>query len=337
MSETRRFIGMAAGAILLFGMVGGLACAKKSSESSAGAAPQAPAPMERADGQAAKVAGELAAPGVAASSPAPPESGGEATPKLEGHFLAEPQVARERLLEYRVELTYESTDLQKSRLELLRTIGHFGFVRESNASVEGTRPFLATELLVRSEKLLEALGELDRIGALRTERIAVTDHTEGMVSSARQARREEVRIARKLAASKDVAASSRNWNDVEASIARSEDTLDAAEQEKWKIGDRVEWASVHVDVRAPVPPLRIDVPRYHDAWVGVVNSLLRFGLALIRLLPALLVIGLVLFVLIRSRRLFARLLRRDASRPETSNAPSDRPKGDALADTPPKG
>lgn len=225
---------------------------------------------------------------------------------LVGHFLAPMALAGERLLEYRVDLTYESMDLIKSRQEMLGIVAKYGFVKGSGASLESKKSFMASDVFVKSEKLYDALQEFDKVGILLAENISVTDHTENMVLQERKVKREQIRIGRKNAAAGQVTAAARNWNDIENSLEQSEDTLDGADHEKWKIKDKVAWAWIHVNFKGPDQPGRIEVPRYTDAFIGVANLFLGFLYVLIYILPLGILIWLVIWKRNQIKNIFKR-------------------------------
>ncbi|MBN2077701.1 MAG: DUF4349 domain-containing protein [Spirochaetes bacterium] len=226
-------------------------------------------------------------------------------PGLVGHFITPAELASGRLLEYRVELSYESDDLMKSRRELLEATARHGYVKESTSSMEGKHPFVTSEIRVRSERLYDALRDFDRVGTLKTERITVTDHTEGMMLQERAARREQVRITRRGAASAGTAPTAKNWKDIEDALEESENRLDASEQEKWRIKDRVAWASVRVEITGPDLPERIVVPPFGDALVDLANILLGLVYGLVYLVP----LGILVAAVVWNRKRIAALFR----------------------------
>ncbi len=204
---------------------------------------------------------------------------------LQGHFLASMDLAKERLLEYRVEMAYETKDILASRRALLAVVAKYGYVKSGSAALDESRATVASDVYVKSDKLYDALMELDRIGTLLAENISATDHTEDMALQNLKEKRERVRIARKGIASGQATAASRNWNDIENSLSQSEDGLDAAEHKKWQIRDRVTWACIHVDLNGPEQPGRIKVPKYVNAFIGLLNFLLLLAYGLIYIMP----------------------------------------------------
>jgi hypothetical protein len=211
---------------------------------------------------------------------------------LIGHFFVPMELAKERLLQYQIDLTYESRDLMKSRKSLLGIVPKYGFVKEAAASLEDTAPVVSSDVMVRSDKIYDALLEMDRVGILRAEKITVIDHTEEMVKQDRTAKREQLRLGRKNLASVQVAPVAKNWKDVEESLEDSENKLDEADQAKWGIKDKVAWALVHVKLKGPD---RIEVPHYGDTFIGLLNFLLKLVNVLIYLLPFAVIAGLIIW------------------------------------------
>jgi hypothetical protein len=225
---------------------------------------------------------------------------------LQGHFLAPMDLAKERLLEYRVDLTYETKNILASRRALLAIVAKHGFIRGSSAALDESRALVASDVYVKSEKLYEALQELDAIGTLLSENIAVTDHTENMVLQDRKVKREQVRMARRGAAAAQVGGGAKNWNDIENSLSQTEDGLDAAEHAKWQIGDKVAWACIHVNLNGPEQPGRIKVPKYVNAFIGLANFLLVLVYVLIYVAPFAAAAG----VIVWKRKQIAAIFRR---------------------------
>ncbi|MBL8019126.1 MAG: DUF4349 domain-containing protein [Leptospirales bacterium] len=205
--------------------------------------------------------------------------------------LVAPIKAQGRLLEYRVNVSYRSTDLLAGRTLLFDIASRRGFLRNSYASSNSSS--MQIEMAVRSSELYDTLKELDRAGELREEQITVSDHTENDFAQELKATREEKRMLRRnLALQGDAAA--RNWTERDAALARSEDETDAARLEKWRIQDRVNWATIHVSLQGPDLPAPVQVPNYRNAFVGLLNMLLELIYGIIYLSPFL-VLGGILF------------------------------------------
>lgn len=200
----------------------------------------------------------------------------------------------ERLLEYNIQLSYECGDLLKTRKELLDFISKYGYL-ESSSATNSVSPYMSAKVHVRSAKLYEALLELDKLGILLSEEISTIDHTEGMVWQKRKLTREKIRLGRRNNANSQIGAGAKNWEAIEESISGSEDELDLAEQETWKIKDRVAWATISVGFSLPTPPDKIQVPEYKNALVGIFNAFLQLTYYLLWWLPFLILGGIFLY------------------------------------------
>lgn len=209
--------------------------------------------------------------------------------------LVAPINAADRMLEYRVDVVYRSPELLAGRDRLFSIAARRGFLRNSHASSRSSS--MQLQMAVRSSELYDTLKELDQIGELVTESITVLDHTENNFAQSLKAKREELRMARRGTALTGDAAV-RNWTEREAQLQQSEDASDAAQLEKWRIQDRVKYATISVSLEGPALPEAIEVPVYRNAFTGLLNLFLSFVYYLIYLLPVLFVLAL----LIRYRR-----------------------------------
>lgn len=252
------------------------------------------------------------------TAPAPPSAGKDAEKKREAEFDLSGETAPakeakdqadnqlgtvfapinaigvERLLEYNIQLSYQCEDLVKTRKELLNFISKYGYLENSSA-FNGRLPSMSVRMHVRSAKLYEALQELDRLGLLLSEEISTVDHTEGMVWQKRKTTREKIRLARRNNANNQIGAGAKNWEAIEESVSSSEDELDLAEQETWKIKDRVQWATISVSYGIPTPADAVQVPEYKNALVGILNVFLQLTYYLLWWLPFLLIVGTILY------------------------------------------
>jgi len=193
----------------------------------------------------------------------------------------------ERLLEFRVILNYESSDIIKTRKELIQFISKYGYLANSSA-VNSRSPYMSATIFVDSSKLYEALLDLDKLGVIQSEDITTIDHTEGMVWQKRKINREKIRLGRKNKANNQIDASSKNWSAIDESLTKSEDQMDLAEHETWKIQDRIKWATIQIQFSTPIPPDQIQVPVYKNAFIGLFNMFLELTYYLIWIIPFLL-------------------------------------------------
>ncbi|TGM73375.1 DUF4349 domain-containing protein [Leptospira mtsangambouensis] len=194
------------------------------------------------------------------------------------------QNSTERLLEYQVQLSYQTQDLIKTRKDILGFITKYGYI-ESSSAVNTDSPYMSLRIHIRSEKLYEALIELDTYGVLLSEDISTVDHTEGMVWQKVKSNREKIRLTRRSNANNQTSANSKNWEAIEEAITDSENNLDNAEHEIWKIKDKVKWATLSIQFSSPIPSDKIQVPTYKNAFVGILNVFLELTYYLIWMIP----------------------------------------------------
>ncbi|EOQ88794.1 PF14257 domain protein [Leptospira yanagawae serovar Saopaulo str. Sao Paulo = ATCC 700523] len=199
---------------------------------------------------------------------------------------------QERLLEFQIDLGYQTLDLIKTRKDLLSFITKYGFI-ESSSAVNSDSPYMNVKIRIKAEKLYEALLELDTYGTLLNENISTIDHTEGMVWEKIKTTREKIRVKRRTIANNQTTSNSKNWESIEEAISSSEDGLDQSELQIWKINDRVKWATLNLSFSVPTPSDKIIVPEYRNALVGITNLFLEFTYLLVWMIPVFLVVGLL--------------------------------------------
>lgn len=199
----------------------------------------------------------------------------------------------ERLLEYQIQLSYQTQDLIKTRKDILGFISKYGYIENSSA-VNTDSPYINLRIHIKSEKLYEALMELDTYGVLLNEDISTVDHTEGMVWQKIKSNREKIRLVRRSNANNQTLANSKNWQVIEEAVTESENNLDSSEHEIWKIKDRVKWATLNVNFSTPIPADKVQIPTYKNAFVGILNLFLELTYYLIWMIPFV-VIAVVLY------------------------------------------
>ncbi|MCW7469545.1 DUF4349 domain-containing protein [Leptospira kanakyensis] len=259
-----------------------LNCGKESNEESV-------APLE-----SAKMSSDMAMEKKVA--PSAPRAEGisepEPTPNQLGQVFVPIQNTTERLLEYQVQLNYQTPDLIKTRKDLLSFITKYGFI-ESSSAVNMDSPYMNLRVHIRSEKLYDALIELDTYGVLLSEDISTVDHTEGMAWQKIKSNREKLRLVRRTNANNQTSANSKNWEAIEEAITDSENNLDNSEHEIWKIKDKVKWATLSINFTTPIPADRIQVPVYKNAFIGILNLFLELTYYFIWILPLVIVLGIL--------------------------------------------
>jgi hypothetical protein len=192
----------------------------------------------------------------------------------------------ERKLEYQASLTYQIADLKAARAFFNQWIPRYGFLQSETASAHDSG-YLTLTVRVRSSALYAALAELDAIGTLASENIAVVDHTENAVYQQMLAEREQIRLRRRAVAATQNTAASRNWQAAETLLAASEDKELQTRIEEWRINDKTQWATITVQLSLPaiVKPAAIEVPVFQNAFVGVLNVLLQLLYMAVYLVP----------------------------------------------------
>lgn len=213
-----------------------------------------------------------------------------------GQVFVPIQTTSERLLEYQVQLSYQTQDLIKTRKDILGFITKYGYI-ETSSAVNTDSPYMSLRIHIRSEKLYEALMELDTYGVLLNEDISTVDHTEGMVWQKIKSNREKIRLVRRSNANNQTSANSKNWQAIEEAITDSENNLDSSEHEIWKIKDRVKWATLNINFSTPIPADKVQIPTYKNAFVGILNLFLELTYYLIWMIPFLLLAGILYFPL----------------------------------------
>ncbi|PJZ48983.1 DUF4349 domain-containing protein [Leptospira saintgironsiae] len=190
-----------------------------------------------------------------------------------------------RLLEYKVDLNFETKDFIAARKFLLELSGKYGFVQSESLQNWGgdTEPSMTAVIHVKSSDLYQVLMELEKIGTLTSENIQVEDHTENYTLEQIHAKREKIRIARRT--DLGVRSTPKNAAEIEELIGQSEDSADSAEFEKWKIMDRVNWAKISIHMYGPKKPKVVEVPSFGDAFIDLASLGLKLILSLIYIIP----------------------------------------------------
>jgi hypothetical protein len=220
---------------------------------------------------------------------------GIGTNKLSFVFLTPTEEAKDRLLEYQAHLTYKTGSFEGSRKELLSIIGQYGFINSSTADIRNLNSSMTAQLSVRVGSLYSVLQELDRLGNLEAENIAVRDHTGDMSWTQRKIKREQLRIGRRSKVLFTVSSGSTNWKEAEDALSKSEDSLDENEQGDWTIHDTTAWAKITVTIEGPSMPEPIRIPAYQNAVVTLINILLQTAYILIILIPLIIIAVLVIW------------------------------------------
>lgn len=218
--------------------------------------------------------------------------GGQEGPKDESRagnipfiFLSSNRYEGERLLEYQVNLNYETKNFVVSRRDFLEIVAKFGYLSYASTGYSDLRYTMSAQFNVKVADIYKVVRELDRLGNLRYENTSVVDHTRDMAWNERKARRLQVREFRINRAVSQVAPENKNWRDREDALERSEDALDQAEQAKWDISDQVAWAKITVSVETPQDVSPVHIPTFRNALVLLANGFFKVLYVLVVLSP----------------------------------------------------
>lgn len=231
-----------------------------------------PAAAEEADDYSAATEGSQQARADSPKMEDAPEDGQD-TKRIDLSILplSPSKLTESRMLEYTVNLSFESESILESRKIAFETAQKYGFLSSSRTYNTDNQHFQAT-IRVSAERLHDALKDLEKAGTLIQSSVDVTDHTADRIWQGIKLDRERIRSRRRQAMQNR--AVPENQIQAENLLAQSEDSQDAAKFEDWKIQDRVQWATVNISVQGPEAPESIEVPNYVNALVGLTNNLL---------------------------------------------------------------
>jgi hypothetical protein len=199
----------------------------------------------------------------------------------------------DRLLEYNVILEFESHNFSKTRDDLYKMAGSFGFLQQSNDSFLSNKNLNAS-LWVKTEKLYEFLEVSNSLGKLRSESISANDLTYDNYVQNVSLNRELIRGQRRskaLSGSYDA----KNYTERERLLSESEEKEDSAKKEKWLINDRVTWAKVQISIIDPNQEKSIDIPDFTEVFYDLASIFLYLAYLSLYILPFA-IIGFLLYV-----------------------------------------
>lgn len=190
-----------------------------------------------------------------------------------------------RLLEYQVNVDFETKDFDNARSRMMQLIDKYGFVKSSRTLLD-QRQFVNSTFYVQSQHLYKFLKNLDHVGRLKSEQIQTIDHTGNNFAKQVVISREKLR-SRRRAKHLSGSPSKKNFVDRENALAASEDNQDNARIAQFNMADKVKWAKVQVNLASPSQPSRVQVPQYENAFVNMLNWFLTMTLYMIYALPIL--------------------------------------------------
>ncbi len=190
---------------------------------------------------------------------------------------------QDRMLEYHVNLNFETDSFQRSRARLMALVDKYGYMQESHALLERHEK-VNSRVIVESKNLYRFLQNADGLGRLLSEKIQTADHTGEHVRQRLDINRQSLRQRRRANALRGTP-NSETWVEREKLVAEAEDRRDAARMAQWNIEDRIKWAKVNINLRGPRQTPVIELPNYVEALVFLLNGLLWLLKGLLYILP----------------------------------------------------
>lgn len=224
----------------------------------------------------------------------PTKYSGSQDPKIQ---FAPLNVDLDRLLEYTVQLEFESTDFDSTRERLYQLAGEYGFLQSSHDRFEKKKTIHAS-IWVRRDKLYDFLQIANELGKLRSEEIRTDDLTYDNFQKEVVLAREAIRGSRRARALGQT--DTKTYAERERLLTDSENREDNAKIEKWQIQDRVTWAKINIQVIDPRTESKIAVPDFANIFYDFVSGFLYLLYIGIYLLP----IALLGWVLWKKTNLF---------------------------------
>jgi hypothetical protein len=201
-----------------------------------------------------------------------------------------------RLLEYRINLTFKVDNIHVSREKLIQIVKTDSILKTANTNISGDTEYVSVEIYTPIDKMYETMLSLGQVGILTGETVQTEDWTEYSEEQKIKTERELARSSRRSKAAGSGKAENWTWKDREELLERSEDNLDAAKMETWKIQDKVKWAKLNIVLQGQEAGYRIHVPRFRNAFISSINFLLQISYSILWALPFLLMAGIVYFI-----------------------------------------
>jgi hypothetical protein len=203
-------------------------------------------------------------------------------------------MAKERLLEYTIQLSFRTNNLLTSRDKLVEITNKTSILKASNVQVNEYGEHMTAEIFTPVDNLYDTILAFNVLGDLTGENVQTVDWTEQNEQQKIRIQREDERSRRRNKAGSAGSAANWTWKDREELLERSEDSLDEAKLEAWKIKDKVRWAKININMIGKETPLRIKFPNFRNAFVSSINFILEGSYLLFASLP-LLILGYALF------------------------------------------
>lgn len=239
---------------------------------------------------------------VESNAPAPAqdsESKEKSKFSVKDFMYTENSVSKSRLLEYRIALSLEVSELSAARQQFLSVLSeNRSFLTQAQTYPLSGKEYMNVQAFVPVSNLIGFLKSVQKIGTVNSETVSTEDHTEANELQKIIMEREEQRGRRRIKAVSSASSANWNWKDREDALERSEDGFDHAKLEKWKIQDKVNFAKVSIQITGKKVESDFElVKSFKKGWLGI----LEFMESVITVWP-LIIIGLIIFWYFRYRR-----------------------------------
>lgn len=225
--------------------------------------------------------GELAPAGAGKSKKV---SGIQRLPLIELNLL------KDRLLEYRINLIFETNDFETSRKMFYEIVKKYGFIRDYELKSDSINEF-NSEIWIKSDQISPFLIESEKIGNLTSESIDTIDLTKDQFITKVHLERERIRSMRRRAAMGNKNA--RDYSQREQALSDSENRQDQTKINQWEIQDKVLWAKVNILIHSKHSQPSVGIPNFS----GILHDLATIGLYIVYIALYVLPIGLLLFLI----------------------------------------
>lgn len=214
-------------------------------------------------------------------------------------MYTENSISKTRLLEYRISLAVEVSELASARQQFLSVLSeNKSFLTQAQTYPVSGKEYMNVQVFVPVSNLIGFLKSVQKIGNVNSETINTEDHTEANELQKIVMEREEQRGRRRNKAVSSASSANWNWKDREDALERSEDGFDHAKLEKWKIQDKVNFAKVSIQITGKKVESDFELLKaVKKGWMTV----LEFLEGLISIWPFL-ILGLIIFWYFRYRR-----------------------------------
>ncbi|MCB1177861.1 MAG: hypothetical protein KDK36_09805, partial [Leptospiraceae bacterium] len=182
-------------------------------------------------------------------------------------------------------LSFQVNNISEAREKLIKIAKINSILKNSNTNISESTEMLNAEIYTPVDKMYETILLLGNIGTLTNETVSTEDWTEHNQLQKIKTEREITRSKRRSKAASSGKAENWTWKDREELLERSEDNLDMAKMENWKIQDKIKWAKIRIYIHGGESGFKIHVPNYKNAFVSSINFFLNAIYVFLWILP----------------------------------------------------